>query len=51
MLQNYLSEILIMILNVIDSLKKFLYAIITNTLHKIKTTSRIKFAETCHFEV
>ena len=48
MLHNYLIDILIMMLHMIDSHNELLYAIIIKTLHKIKTTSRISFAKTSH---
>ena len=50
MLNIYLIDILIMMLNNIASYNKLLYAII-NTLYKIATTSRINFAKTHHFEI
>ena len=49
MLHNYLIDILIMMLKIIASYNKLLYAII-NTQNKITTTSRINFAKTHHFE-
>ena len=48
MFNNYLIDILIMMLNIIATYKKLLYAII-NTLYKI-TISTINFAKTHHFE-
>ena len=50
MLNIYLIDIFIMMLNIIASYNKFLYAII-NTLYKITTTSRINFAKTHHSEI
>ena len=49
MLNIYLIDILIMMLNIIASHNKLLYAII-NTLYKITTTSMIKFAKARHLE-
>ena len=50
MLHNYLIDILIMMLNIIASYNKLLYAII-NTQYKITTSSKINFAKTHHFEI
>ena len=49
MFSNYLIDILIMMLNIITSYYKLLYAIIY-TLDKITTISRINFAKTHLFE-
>ena len=50
MLHNCLIDILIMMLNIIASYNKLLYAII-NTLYKFTKTSRINFAKTHDFEI
>ena len=50
MLNNYIIDILITMLNIIASYNKLLYAIII-TLYKITSTSTINFAKTHHFEI
>ena len=51
MLHNYLIDISIKMSNSIDFYDKRFYAIIINTMHKIKTTSKINFAITRHFKI
>ena len=48
-LNNYLIDILVVMLYIIASFNKVQYAII-NTLYKITTTSRINFAKARHLE-
>ena len=50
MVLKYLIAILEMMLTIIASYNKLLYAII-NTQYKITTTSSINFAKTHHFEI
>ena len=50
MLNIYLIDIIITMLNIIASYNKRLYAII-NTLYKVNTTFMINFAKTHHFEI
>ena len=49
MLKNYMIDILIMMLKIIGSHKKLLYAI-TKTVYKITITFRINFARIQQFE-
>ena len=48
-LNNYLIDILVVMLNIIASYNKLLYPII-NILYKITTTFMINFAKTRHLE-